>query len=413
MALEIRPYREEEVQAFYRVPSVVFANYTGQDMDLSQSRFNIRPEWSLCAIEDGDLATTYAAYPFTMRLNGAPARAAGVTVVGTLPWFRRRGHLRKIMEFDFKRRYEEQMEPIAILIASIAQIYQRYGYAVVTSKTRYIIDPKWIALAPSIPEPRGSWREGTKDELPLLKDIYKQFVTPRNGYLHRGAPIWEGQVLGANDEWGAGQVGPSIIAIYEEDGQPQGYVTFAAKFLFEHLGHGGPGQRIFVRDYAWLRPSAYHAMWPFLKNFDLAEGIVVDKAAADDPAFDIMLNPRELNANRADWILARIIDIERALPLRPYGAEGRIVMRVRDEMCPWNDDTWALEVTGTEGQISRTKESPQIDLHVSSLVQLLFGQTSPTTAVRIGRADAVPNAPLGLWDAMFKTAYAPFCPDTF
>ena len=90
MALEIRPYREEEVQAFYRVPSVVFANYTGQDMDLSQSRFNIRPEWSLCAIEDGDLATTYAAYPFTMRLNGAPARAAGVTVVGTHPWFRRR-----------------------------------------------------------------------------------------------------------------------------------------------------------------------------------------------------------------------------------------------------------------------------------------------------------------------------------
>ena len=30
MALEIRPYREEEAQAFYRVPQIVFGNYTGQ-----------------------------------------------------------------------------------------------------------------------------------------------------------------------------------------------------------------------------------------------------------------------------------------------------------------------------------------------------------------------------------------------
>jgi hypothetical protein len=44
---------------------------------------------------------------------------------------------------------------------------------------------------------------------------------------------------------------------------------------------------------------------------------------------------------------------------------------------------------------------------------LLFGQVSPSLAVRFGRAEAAPDAPLDRWDAMWKTAYAPFCPDGF
>jgi len=43
----------------------------------------------------------------------------------------------------------------------------------------------------------------------------------------------------------------------------------------------------------------------------------------------------------------RIIDIERALPLRPYAAEGKIVLEVVDDFCPWNAGRWALsKLTG-------------------------------------------------------------------
>ena len=149
MALEIRPYREEEAAAFYRVPSIVFGNYAGERP--APEALTLPPQWSLCAFEDGELATTYGAFPLVTQLNGRKARAAGVTFVGTLPQFRRRGHVRKIMEADFKRRYEERQEPLAILTASIAGIYQRYGYAVCTSAVRYTIDPRWINFAPSLP----------------------------------------------------------------------------------------------------------------------------------------------------------------------------------------------------------------------------------------------------------------------
>jgi predicted acetyltransferase len=108
----------------------------------------------------------------------------------------------------------------------------------------------------------------------------------------------------------------------------------------------------------------------------------------------------------------RILDIERLLPLRPYG-EGSVVFEVRDEMCPWNADTWKLEA-GPEGSaVSRTKESPSLSLDISGLAQILYGQVSPANAVRYGRAEASRDANLKLWDAMWRTEYAPFCPNSF
>lgn len=415
MALEIRPYREEERQAFYRVPQIVFGNYTGDPIPTETAGgFGIIPDWSLCAFEDGELATTYGAFPLVVRLNGRKAPMAGVTIVGTLPQFRRRGHLRKIMETDFKRRYEQRMEPIAGLLASVAAIYQRYGYAVCSTSVRYQIDPKFINFAPSLPPAAGAWREASFDERPLLETMYRQFAQPRNGYLHRAPVMWDGQVFGVGGGGDPSPFGKSLLAVYEENGTPRGYLAYAAKWFEQSpADNAGPGQRVFVRDLVWNSISAYRAAWEFLKNFDLANRIWLQGAPTDDPAPHIMLDPRELNATHRDHLLCRILDLERALPLRPYGAEGRIVFDVRDEMCPWNAGRWAMETSGAETSVARTKESPQLSLDVSTVAQLLFGQVSPANAVRYGRAEASPDAPLAAWDAMWRTEYAPFCPNWF
>jgi len=285
---------------------------------------------------------------------------------------------------------------------------------VCSTSVRYQIDPKWINFVPSLPPAEGTWREGAKDELPLLERMYREFAKSRNGYLHRAPVIWEGQVFGGGGPNFDAGFGPSLVAIYEERGEPQGYVAYAAKFM-EHApaDNAGPGQRIFVRDYAWNTPGAYRAMWQFFKTFDLATRVWVNAAPADDPAPHVLLDPRELNATHRDHLLCRILDLERALPLRPYRGEGRVVFDVQDELCPWNAGRWALEAGPEGSSVARTKESPQLTLDVSALAQLLFGQLSPSRAARYGRAEASRDAPLADWDALWRTEYAPFCPDWF
>lgn len=411
MTLEIRPYTLEEQAAGQRVASIVFGNYAINPAPRTNA-WTILPEWTLCAFEDGELATTYAAYPFTIRLNGAPARAAGVTFVGTLPWYRRRGHLRTIMETDFKRRYEERQEPIAILTASISGIYHRYGYAVTAFRDRYSIDPRWISFVPSLAKAEGTWRDVGPDDPQVIKDVYRKFAADRNGFIHRAQVMWAVGALGITGGFGP-DVGKGILAVYQEGGEPQGYVTYSAKWFDSFSDGAGEGQRVFVRDYAYLTPTAYRAIWQHLKTFDLAARVQMF-APVDDPARDVLLDPRELHAQRGDWILGRVIDVERALPLRPYGAEGRVTFEVRDAMCPWNDGRWSLEA-GADGvaEVSRTKDAPQLRMDVSALALLMFGTISPSQAVRIGRAESATDAPLDLWDAVWRTKYAPWCPDGF
>jgi predicted acetyltransferase len=415
VALEIRPYRSEEADEFARLQAIVFGSYTGRrrsEEPAEQRGPDLPPELSVCAFEDGVMASTYAAYPISMRLNGAAAPTAGVTCVGTLPWYRRRGYLRKIMEYDFKRRYEERLEPIAILGASIAAIYQRYGYAVCSSRYAYTIDPKKIDMVPSLSPSQGAWREASRDELPLLQTMFRHFSEPRNGYLERTPAVWESHIMGLGPHFVGPNFGPSLIALYEKAGSPEAYIAYAALSLEQAVDGAGPGQRLVVRDVVYQTPSAYRAVWEFLETFDLVKRVIWPVAPIDDLAFDILLDPRELNATRTDLLLGRIIDAERALPLRPYG-EGRVIFNLRDEMCPWNDGRWALE-SGAEGAIlTRTKDSASLSLDVSALAQLLFGHMSPTRATRCGRAEATTNAPLAMWDAMFRTAYEPFCPDSF
>jgi predicted acetyltransferase len=412
VALEIRPHRPEEAAAFARVGSICGGNYRSPIV-VPEGGSVIAPEWTLCAFDDGELATAYAAYPFTMRLNGAPARVAGVTAVGTLPWHRRKGHLRKIIETDFRRRYEQQQEPISILLASIAGIYQRYGYAVASKRQRFRVDPRWIDFAPSLPPAAGRMREASKNELPLLKDLYKQFAAPRNLYLHRANVMWESRVLGISQVYeGFDDPGPALVAIYEEAGQPRGYVCYTPKWHAQYEDGAGPGQRVFVRDYAWLTPSAYRAMWEHVRTFDLAVRVEMF-AAMDDPAFDVLLDPRELHATCSDHVLARIIDLERALPLRPYGREGRITFDVKDDLCAWNRGRWALEAGPDGTRFVRTNEAPQLSLDISAMALLMCGTLSATALLRAGRAEAAPGAPLDQWDAIWRTAYAPHCPDGF
>lgn len=405
---EIRPLTAEEMPALDDMMVAVFAGEPPSEGERLSSR--LQPEWTLCGFEEGDLATTYAAFPFVLRLNGAKAPAAGVTAVGTHPVYRRRGYLRRIVEYDFRRRYEQRMEPLAVLLASQAAIYQRYGYSVVSTTVTAVVDPRDIAFAPDAPLSAGHARRATRDDMPLLERLYRRFSGPRNGYLHRAPAMWEHRVFGRQVP------GTAHLAVYEESGEPAGYIVWSLAQQDRGTSwlrdDGPPGQRLYVRDSVWLTPGAYRAMWEFLASFDLVARVIIE-LPPDDPAFHLLLEPRRLFPGLRDHLLARIIDVERCLPLRPYGAEGRVTLRVVDGLCPWNEGVWMLEAGPESAVVARANLAPELTMPVSTLAQVLFGQVSPSQAVQWGRAEAAPDARLDRWDAMWRTRFAPFCPDTF
>lgn len=398
MSVQIRPAEPEEMPEFARVVSSSLALPAGQFVAL-------RPEWTLCAFEDGALATAYAAWPFTMRMNGAAMPVAGVTTVSTHPIHRRRGNLRAIMETDFRRRHA-QAEPVAALYASLAAIYQRYGYGVVTTHHSYTVEPRYLQFTLPAPPAPGRLRELTRADLGVLVDVYRRFRERRTAYLHRGGAMWEAGVLAPVAEGEA-----MTILVYEEDGVPLGslvYVTGPG-----HYSDLGPGQRLQVRDLCWLTPAAYRVLWEYLGRYDLVREIAWPIVPPDDPLLHLLLEPRMLNDRSRDGILARIVDVDRAFAARHYDQQGEMTFAVVDQLCPWNEGTWALETSGSETTVVRTTAPPMLTAPVSTLAMLLFGQLSASAARAMGRLEASDHADLARCDALLRTAHRPFCPDHF
>jgi len=398
MSVEIRPALPEEMEEFARVGATALA------MDPALFR-QMRPEWTLCAFVDGRLATTYAAWPFTQRLNGRALPVAAVTQVGTHPLFRRRGFLRTIITRDLHARHEREDAPIAILWASLAAIYQRYGYAVVTRQHRYTIEPRYLQFAVPL-ETSGTLRPASEEEFPLLVDLYRRFRERRTGLLHRGRALWEHNALAPAPAGGA-----RTIAIYEENGETLGYGIY--RTAPGHYPEPGPGQQLEIAEVCWLTPAAYRVFWEHLANFDLVREIVWQRAPDDDPLPYLLQEPRMLNATLRDAILARIIDIDRAFAGRGYDAEGGFVFAAEDDLCPWNAGTWELSAAPEGAELRRANASPLFRAPIGTLAQLLYGTLSATEAWRMGRLASDAPEKLRDVDRLLATAYRPWCPDHF
>ena len=396
MELEIRAARPEEMEEFVHVVSSVMVQ--------PPERFlGMRPEWTLCAFEDGNLATTYAAWPLTMRFNGNGIRVAGIGNVSTHPVYRRRGNLRKIVTAHFELLHQEGQQAIAILEAYRVAIYQRYGYAVVSVQNSYTVEPRHLEFA--FPQPvKGSLREIEDGEFQLLVDLYRSFRQERTGYIHRGLATWEAGVLAPPP---AGDVLYRVV--YEEGNEPQGYVIYTLKH-----GTGEPTtQRLTIRDLVWTTPSAYRAIWSHFASMDLVSNIVWSWVPGDDPLPHLLLEPRTLHTTSRDGIMARIIDVEQAMPKRGYQDEGTLIFEIIDDLCPWNQGRWKLETSLSGASISRTGAEPQVTMPISTLAMLVFGRVSATEAAHMNRLDVQKPDALPLWDRVMRTRYHPFCADIF
>ena len=401
MTLEIRPIKAREKEAFNRNVRTAFAIQEEHDL-------KIPLEWTLCAFEDGRLATSYMAWPLTMQFAGATIPVAGVSMVGTFPTHRRRGHLRKVTEKHFKQLYRRGERPISALFASMAAIYQRYGYGIVSFKNSYTFEPRHLQFSDARPVAGNFWEAGDKEKGTML-DLYRRFSKDKVGYLQRneamevapGAPM---TVLAFPRT-----PMPLIKVIYWEEGEPLGYIIYHV----ENDNRPGMGQRLVIRDIVWLAASAYRAIWDYLANMDLVGEISWGWIPPDDPLPHLLLEPRMLKVTSSDGLLARIVDVEKALAMRPYSEEGALTFEIIDDLCPWNSGRWKLETSAAGTNMSKTREEPQLTMPVSTLTMLMFGQISASEAARMARLDVHDNNALALWDKVMRTPYRPFCADIF
>ncbi len=400
--LEVRPATADEMPELRRVVTAALA------MDPSETSA-FEPEMSLCVFDDDRLASVHGSWPLTMRFNGKAAPISGVTMVATHPPDRGKGHLRRLTTNHFHELLETGERPLAVLYASQAQIYQRFGYAVVSTHHSYRVEPRFLQFSEPLAI-EGSIREVDQDrDFGMLVDLYRAYRDDRTGLLHRGRPMWNAGVLAPVHEKGA----TKQVVVYEEHGEALGYSVYTVQPDGERQPPE-PGQKVVINDLVALTPVAYQAFWRHLAGFQLARFIEWPQVPEDDPLPHLLLEPRMLRDTARDGLLARVVDLPRAVDARGYDTAATISVDLIDELCPWNAGAWQLDL-GPEGTHTTRLGAgePDLSMSINTFAMLLFGQVSATQAARAGRVGVHNRDALDRWNRVLATRYAPFCADGF
>jgi predicted acetyltransferase len=247
-----------------------------------------------------------------------------------------------------------------------------------------------------------------EDAFPVLKQIYVQAATPRNLYIHRSTPLWEVSTLRARKDEKL-----HIAVFRNEDGEPRGHLVYLT--AERHGSDPGPAQVMTVKDFIALDMDAYRGLWEFIRRHDLVGTVEMRGVVGeDDPAPELLLEPRMLRRSTYDGIWMRVVDVEKAVPQRPYGDRGELTFAIDgDDMCPWNNGSYLMETDGTTTDIRRSDRKAEVTMRPNELATLLSGHRAATQLARAGRLEASSDEVLVRADRLFRSNYAPHCPNGF
>jgi predicted acetyltransferase len=259
-----------------------------------------------------------------------------------MPTYRRQGVLSSLMRRQLAD-VRDRGEPLAILWASEAVIYGRYGYGRASWHLDFTLHRGEGGLASTGPAASDGLRLRIVEPgaaLPELAKVYDAVLASRPGMFGRNDAWWRSAIFDpAEHRHGAS---PLRCLLAEDASGPRGYALYAGVdtwtgFLPENV--------LTVRELMAADPAASAALCTDLLSRDLTTEFRLPHRPVDDPLLYQLADPRRTRPKLNDNLWVRIVDLPRALAGRRYSCPVDVVLEVRDEILPANAGRWRLSTT--------------------------------------------------------------------
>jgi len=375
----------------------------------------------LVALDDGQVVGSNLVYSLQLSVPGpvpsgagtdAPATrvvpAAAISFVCVLPSHRRRGIAASLMGRVLTGVHERGTEPVAVLWASEATIYHRFGFGPAT---------RWAGL--TLPRRVGLVRGELADPLTArLVDPagHTAEIERLAGTVRSVRP----GMLGRPNSWVAGTVADlpesragagALRCVLLSSGSR---VRAVARYVTRPATDGARGTEVVVREAYSDGPGSHAALMRWFTEMDLIGRVVAPLRPVDDPVLDQLSDARSAEVSQGDGLWVRLVDLEAALTARGYVGDVTAVLAVTDAVCPWNAGRWRVEITAGAARVTRTDDAPDLELDVAALGAAYLG--SAGTLSRLGRAGVVAVQTPGVLDRLsrsFESAVQPWAPWVF
>ncbi len=342
----------------------------------------------------GRPVATFVRTEGTVNLGGAelvPARM--YTSVTVRPAHRRRGILRTMMEAELQAAVDAGF-PLAVLTVTEGSIYQRFGFGTAVRSRSVTVDtgPRFaLHRQPSgrVESVDAAWLE------PRVGELFERFHARTVGSVTRRAG-WSRYFTEADGETRARGVRAAVHL--DDDGTIDGFVAYTAKGEFE-------ARELQVHELVAGSDDAYRGLWQHLAAIDLAATATLEAAPLNGPLQYALVDQRVVRTTEVyDDLWARVLDPVAVLRSRGYGPLARAAglelrLGVRDAL-GHAAGVFAVRPHADGVEASRVDDGAQLELDVSDLGALLFGNAA-TTLAAAGRIDEVEPGAIALADGLF------------
>jgi predicted acetyltransferase len=359
-------------------------------------------------VADGEdvVAHTFAAAR-DLSVPGAVLPAAHITGVGVAPTHRRRGLLTRLMRRQLRDLHDAGREPLAVLWASEARIYPRFGYGLASTRLDLTINTREVRLPPATAE--GRLRVGAPADLyPELTKVYDTLRPERPGWSSRN-DAWWAQVL-ADSPGGRGSDTERRVVLHEGEGGVDGYALWRSKGNWTATG---PNAEVHVTEVAAADPVVYAALWRFLLGIDLVRKVTYGFAAVDDPLLYLASDPRQLDTHFSDALWARVVDLPAAFAARRYACDVDVVFEVSDPLLPENTGRWRVAGGPGGATCERTTADADLACDIADLSAAYLGGTSLAALAAAGRVRELRPGTLNPASTAFGWYRQPAAPEVF
>jgi predicted acetyltransferase len=418
----IRPISPDEFDAFELVEQHAFHEGPASDGDreLALGRFEF--DRSLAAFDGSVPVGTAGVYSFQLSVPGQEMLpAAGVTYVSVLPTYRRRGVLTSMMRHQLAD-IRDRGEPLAVLWASEAAIYSRFGYGRASWAFAFTVKRGEGALAVQA-DPGLSLRLADPSAVvPELAKVYDCVLPSRPGFFARNEAWWQ-RTIYYPPEWRAGAA-PLRCLIAEDDSGPRGYALYSGQGRAEEMSI--PGDLLTVREMMTIDAQASAALWTDLLSRDLTSEFKAPRRPVDDPLLQQLADPRRARPQLTDALWVRIVDVPAALAGRRYSSPVDLVIEVRDDIFESNAGRWRLRTEGGSGPAgtaglaascvwvgSADSSSSDVALDVTQLGAAYLGGTRVGALAEAGLVTELRPGAVRQLSAAMAWDPAPWCPIVF
>lgn len=409
MTVDVRALDPADFDEWYAAVERVFGGVP-EDPELEEFWHTVIDRKRCLAAYEGErVVGTTQTFALSVEVPGGRFVPTGaVSAVGVAATHRRRGILRSMMRAQLDVLREEGLS-LAVLTASEAGIYGRFGFGLATQQLGLEIDSSRVRV-----EVPGGGDDVTLRYVPVAEaasvceEVHGRAAGTRAGRFLR-APGWERHPLldPADSRDGAS---PAQCVLASRGGEVVGYVRFHTKPVWDAAGPKGV---VTLRDIGADDPTVYGALWRFLCEIDLTSTVKAGNRPVDDPLLHLVSDVRRCGARVRDGMYVRLVDVGAALASRTYSAPVDVVFEVADAFCGGNAGRWRLSGDTKGAVCSRTTDAADLALSVRELGAAYLGGSSLGSLAAAGQVQELREGALREASVAFTTPVAPWLPHGF